>query len=88
MKNILIIILAVTLGILSIKTLLTKDEFPIKQYVCGGGYTDCFVSAKFIDMAVCQHNNEQGNWLCDSMDRNNITCKESEHKIDSYCSDK
>lgn len=83
------LLLTLLLGsIIVLAYLYYKDisKFPITNYVCGPGYTDCFPVAKFDDRASCESHNEWAGWLCDSTDKSNIKCKESDHSFAiGYC---
>jgi hypothetical protein len=63
-------------------------QFPIKEMICNIGYTDCFVSARFKDVADCQVAVEMGSWYCDSTNPDDIQCraaKPNEASAKAYC---
>lgn len=43
-----------------------KDQTPVRYVICGVGETNCFVSARFKDMAGCESHKTWSEMLCDS----------------------
>lgn len=87
-KNISIIIVFIVLISLYTSSLIRESKFSIDYMICGLGFGDCFVAAKFDDMLSCQIAVEKGNWLCDQTDPQNIKCRVGTDSIaTSYCRD-
>jgi len=62
-------------------------QFPAKLHLCGKGYVDCDVVARFDDMDSCESASQMGGWYCDRSDKSRIICREEESDlVDSYCS--
>ena len=81
-----IIILIVVFLTLTTLIFVEKFRFPVKYIICDSVYSDCFVSAKFQNMRICQNEVERGNWLCDESNQQNIQCKVSTDATTvSYC---
>ena len=61
-------------------------NFPIAYKVCGLGYQNCRVVAKFKDRDDCETTKAYWSWVCDQTDKENFTCKEDRSTISSaYC---
>lgn len=88
-KKIVVLLSIVIVG-LAIGWAWDNSRFPIKYKICGLGYTDCFVNAKFEDMDSCEFAAKTGGWLCDSSDPQNIKCSTptaSDTSVTSYCTE-
>ncbi len=86
MNKLLITLFFVTTVVFGFLYYKEVSTFPITLYICGPGYTDCFPAAKYDDRTSCENANKKGNWLCDSIDKNNIKCKESDNSFAvGYC---
>lgn len=87
LKIIIIIIIAVLLAS-NVFFIVRELQFSIKYMVCDVGYANCFVSARFQDVANCQIEVERGSWYCDSTNPENIQCrvaKPNESFASAYC---
>lgn len=77
MKNILYLILIVV-GVIVAYYFIREIRYPYTYKVCDSAYQDCQAVAKFKDRWSCESVNEKGGWLCDSTDKNRITCTPSD----------
>ncbi|OGG26774.1 hypothetical protein A2960_01210 [Candidatus Gottesmanbacteria bacterium RIFCSPLOWO2_01_FULL_39_12b] len=85
MKKIFILTLIITIVVV-ILYLIEKFNFSVTYKVCGLGYQDCNVIAKFKDRNSCETTKQYWGWLCDKMNKKNIICVEKESDISSaYC---
>ena len=85
MKN-PIIILVILLVIVSALYITEKVRFPVNLVICDKAYNDCDTYEKYKSRTSCERDRERGNWLCDSGDPNNITCKvATDSMVVSYC---
>lgn len=70
------IILLILVMVFSAFFIIQNQRFPVKYKICDTSYEDCSVSAKFKDFNSCERAKEMGNWYCNSVDKNNISCRE------------
>lgn len=84
----LVKLIVIVVAVIAVATLylIEKFNFPVTYNVCGLGYQDCNVVAKFDNRDSCEMVLEREGWLCDRADKNNITCKDNMSFISTaYC---
>lgn len=85
MKN-LFILAILFLAVITVLFLIEKFSFPVAFKVCGLGYQDCHVVAKFKDRDGCEYTNQYWGWLCNQTNKNKIMCIEKESNISTgFC---
>lgn len=81
-KNRLIILVLLATSIIFVGLYINeKLSLPISFKVCGLGYVDCQIVARFDNREDCETTQKKWGWYCNEFDKNNIVCKEKTSDI-------
>jgi len=60
---------------------------PVNYVICGTGYVDCFLAARFPDMRQCEQHKKLSGMLCDSISYpGKVICTEASASVAvAYC---